>query len=167
MLVGPAMSRSQPASVGLKVSLKIVPSTSRFEALCSCRLWSWESMNSLPFHVSEWIAPATRNVVVITISEPPAGLRITASLGGGCGREASSATAKQTGTAAHKTVAVTERGRRTVTHAIHKVWHERGRRSCRSLCDRRCDHRPGEIPVSPTAVAGLSSPEGSSGLPGL
>lgn len=37
VLVGPAMSRSQPASVGLKVSSKSWPSTSRFEALCNWR----------------------------------------------------------------------------------------------------------------------------------
>jgi len=79
VLVGPSRSRTLPASVGLKVSSCSAPSTSRFEALCSCRPWSSESRNSRPSQVSEWIAPATREVVMITISEPPAGARMTAS----------------------------------------------------------------------------------------
>jgi hypothetical protein len=42
-------------------------------------------MNSFPFHVSEWIAPAHLAVVVTTISLPPAAARIVASPFGGTG----------------------------------------------------------------------------------
>ena len=77
--MGPAPSRLEPASVGLNVSLAIGLPKSKFEADCNCRPWSVESMNSSPFQVSEWIAPARREVVVITISEGPAAARIVAS----------------------------------------------------------------------------------------
>ena len=77
-LVGPAPSCMLPASVGLKHSAKNDSPTSRLEADCNCRPWSVESMNSWPFQVSESIAPASREVVRITISEPPAGARIVA-----------------------------------------------------------------------------------------
>jgi len=40
-------------------------------------------MNSFPFQVSEWMAPASRFVVVMTMSDGPALARITASPLGG------------------------------------------------------------------------------------
>ena len=48
-------------------------------------------MNSFPFHVSDWTAPATRRAVVITISEAPAGARMTESPEG-AGTSAAAAT---------------------------------------------------------------------------
>ena len=50
---GPAPSRREPASVGLKVSGGAVGELSKELADWSCRPWSVLSMNSFPFHVTE------------------------------------------------------------------------------------------------------------------
>src|SRR5262249_52359308 len=82
---GPAPSLREPASVGLYASAQksVMSPEWNEQADCICRPWSALSMNSLPFQVSEWIAPATREVVVMTISDGPALLRITPSPEGG------------------------------------------------------------------------------------
>jgi len=78
--LSPAPSFRDPASVGLKHSAqKSLPDAqSKLDADWSCRPWSWLSMNSLSFHFSEWIAPASRSVVEMTISDEPALPRIIA-----------------------------------------------------------------------------------------
>src|SRR4051812_31629704 len=54
---GPAPSLREPASVGLKHSAQNGPGLAQSNELadCNCRPWSWLSMNSLPFQVSEWM----------------------------------------------------------------------------------------------------------------
>ena len=50
---------------------------SRFEADCKLAAVIGGVDELFPCQVSEWIAPARRAVVVMTISDPPVGARIT------------------------------------------------------------------------------------------